>query len=618
MRIGQAPVSQGSYILIATVLLWRLAAPVLPASAQEPARWRTTLRVQTPAYSIDTHGVTVPGYGRDATPGAPALPVWRTVVELPPTGAYQISYQTPGAGLLAQQVDVPPAPLPQAAAGDLVGWTRGESAPAALPTLQRRDPAIYGVDVFYPAAPVVAGPEQWQQGRRLLAVAVYPFQVNPATRTLRYHPDVQIEISVEPAGDSASQPEGAAASLPANLPASTPGALRIRTGERGLYRLSYDDLQAAGVPLATADVSSFAIWYLGQPVASELVGDGDARFEPGELVVFYAQPYEGRYQRDNVYWLTYGGAAGLRMAGRAVTPTGSEPLVTTITQTLHVEFNREYRSDYARPQEADHWFDTPLSPALPTGVLTVTRSYDLALDDALQTGNVQIEATLQGATDRPQTPDQSVELRLNSHPLGRHQWEGLSYTTVLTTTAAAHLDGSPNRLHLVAALSQLPGITVYSFAPDWVKVRYPALADAEGDRILIDGTAAGANQVRVSGFSTPEVRVYDLRDANRPVRLLTSAAEPAGGGYAVSFWDADLPGPSYALSSLAALRAPLAVEADTPSAWGTTAHAADYLAVVHPSLWEAIDPLLARRAAEGLRIAKVDVQDIYDEWSYGR
>ena len=34
------------------------------------------------------------------------------------------------------------------------------------------------------------------------------------------------------------------------------------------------------------------------------------------------------------------------MTTRAVTPSGTEPLVTTITQTLHVEFDREYRSDF--------------------------------------------------------------------------------------------------------------------------------------------------------------------------------------------------------------------------------------------------------------------------------
>lgn len=64
-----------------------------------------------------------------------------------------------------------------------------------------------------------------------------------------------------------------------------------------------------------------------------------------------------------------------------------------------MEFNREYRSDYPRPQDADHWFDTPLSPAVATGAVDCHAcSYDLALDDVLLSGSVQIEATLQGAT----------------------------------------------------------------------------------------------------------------------------------------------------------------------------------------------------------------------------
>ena len=35
------------------------------------------------------------------------------------------------------------------------------------------------------------------------------------------------------------------------------------------------------------------------------------------------------------------------------------------------------------------------------------------------------------------------------------------------------------------------------------------------------------------------------------------------------------------------------------------------------SLWNAIQPLLDRRAAQGLRVAKVDIQDVYDEFSAG-
>ncbi len=43
----------------------------------------------------------------------------------------------------------------------------------------------------------------------------------------------------------------------------------------------------------------------------------------------------------------------------------------------------------------------------------------------------------------------------------------------------------------------------------------------------------------------------------------------------------------------------------------------DYIAIVHRSLSEPIQPLLDRRARHGLRVTKVDVQDIYDEFNYG-
>jgi hypothetical protein len=487
--------------------------------------------------------------------------------------------------------------------------------PSAVPMVNRPDPAIYGVNAFYPAAPVLAGQVQWRQGKRLLPVQVFPFQYNPVTRQVRYHPDLVVSVHLTPGeGESVA----GAPSTPAYAPASA-GSLRIRIDQRGLYRLSYDDLLAAGVPLASTDVSSFAITYLGQPVAVEVTGDGDEQFEPGELVVFYARPYEGRFQADNVYWFSYGGPPGLRMATRAVTPTGSEPLITTITQTLRIEPQMVYESIFPLPSIADHWFDSRMSPDTAAGMPTVHRSYVLALDDPIFSGTARLRAGLHGGAARAGfNPDQSVAIYLNDHLVTTHQWQGMTYTTVDEAVPAAWLAAAPAVARLTAAVDQLPGIGFYSIAPDWLAVSYPALADAEGDAIYIEGTAAGANQVQVSGWSTPEVQVYELRDPDRPVRILTTAAEPAGGGYSVSFWDAALPGPTYALSTRAALRTPLAIEPDTPSSWGTPDHAADYIAIVHPSLWSAIDPLLAHRAAEGLRIAKVDVQDIYDEWSYGR
>lgn len=600
------------------------AGPVVTARAAEPIV--ITLRVPTPSYQLTDHGVQIAsgsGFAWNDFPGAPALPVWNTWVELPDEGGWQVTIASPGAHWLEQTVDVPAVPTPDLALPSPGGWTAEAELPGFVPTVNRPDAAIYGRNSLYPESLVRPGVVQWQRGKRLLPVRVYPFQYNPVTRRLLFHPNVSVIIHVgdemqrywpAPAAQRSDMPSGSGT----NPAASSSGALRIRTGVRGLYRLTYDDLLAAAVPLSAVDPDSFAMSYLGQPVAIDLVDDGDASFEPGELLLFYAQPYQGRYESRNVYWFTYGGAAGLRMAQRTVTPTGSEPVVTTITRTLHVEVDAEYRSDYPRPQDADHWFDTPLSPDDLAATPAVTRTYQLALVDPLPGGTLRVQAALHGGADRPANPDKSIAISLNSHPVAMHQWEGMTYYVADDSAPSDWLDGAPNRIHLTAATAQLPGIEFYSLSPDWVRITYPSLASAQGDRLYIEAAAAGANRVSTSGWSTPDVRVYDLREPNRPVRLLATAAEPAGGGYAVSFWDEALPGPTYYLSTLPALRAPAAIEADLPSNWRTPGHQADYIAIVHRSLWSAIDPLLAHRAAEGLAVVKVDVQDIYDEWSYGR
>ena len=52
-----------------------------------------TLRVQTPTYTLDAIGLRVDGYGANDVPGAPALPAWGTVVELPPAGDWTLTVE---------------------------------------------------------------------------------------------------------------------------------------------------------------------------------------------------------------------------------------------------------------------------------------------------------------------------------------------------------------------------------------------------------------------------------------------------------------------------------------------------------------------------------------------
>lgn len=608
------------------IALALLAASLLnSASGAAAAASVETLqqRITTPRYVIEGQEIRAPGAVWNDTPGAPRLPVYGMVVELPPSGQWTLEARGVGSRTLPQRLAIPAVPVPNLSLRGPESWTRRGDLPGAVPTVDRPNPAIYGTNAFYPASPALAGDEQWQRGRRLLAVRIFPFQYNPVTREVLYHPEVEVTVRVEGAvsGNQLSVISGRPPVTGHLSPTAASGAVRIRIGQRGLYGVTYDDLVNAGAAVASIDPRSFIMTNRGQTVQIQVMGEADGVFDPGDRVIFYAEPYQGRYMTENVYrlfWKQQPAPPSARMSTRTVVPTGDEPAASAITQTVHVEFDRAYYSDYPLPQDADHWFDDPLY--VDSSTPTAARTYTLALDDPLTTGNVQVRSQLYGGQDATTDPDQSLVLRLNSHDITTWQWDGRTGYLATASAPAATLDGLPNTLQLEAGLSQLPSLSSYWVYPDWVDVSYPALPDAEGDRIFVEGipVPGPSMQITVTGFVTDTVRIYDVRHPQQPVQLLASEVVSNGVGFDVHFWDAwalDDPAAAYYLVTDAALLAPAAVELDAASAWRSATVQADYIAIVHRSLWDAVQPLLDRRTAQGLRVVKVDVQDIYDEFS---
>ena len=133
-----------------------------------------------------------------------------------------------------------------------------------------------------------------------------------------------------------------------------------------MIRLTYDALVAADPAVAAADPAAFAVTYLGQPADIRLIQAAAGAFAPGDSVVFYAEPYEGRYLNHNVYWFTWGesGSGRGRMALRTVTPDPAAPVVTEITRTLHIERDLRYMSTIGRPKDSGPLVRRPDRPTL--------------------------------------------------------------------------------------------------------------------------------------------------------------------------------------------------------------------------------------------------------------
>src|SRR5882762_9406940 len=64
---------------------------------------------------------------------------------------------------------------------------------------------------------------------------------------------------------------------------------RIPIGKDGIYRLTYNDLQSAGFPVASVDPRFLQVFYRGLEQAITVQGQSDAQFNPGDFLEFYGQ-----------------------------------------------------------------------------------------------------------------------------------------------------------------------------------------------------------------------------------------------------------------------------------------------------------------------------------------
>ncbi len=210
MKVVFAVIGRSFWILLLSLNWFLPASPVARASS---ATDLLAARVQTPEYQLIDRGVQVPGYVALTVPGAPSLPLYGISFELPDTGEWHLGFESTDSYILTERVDVAAVPVPDIDLNGPVALHNQAELPSAVPVIDRPDPTIYGVDAFYPTSPVVAGEPVVQGGRRILPVRVFPFQYNPVTRQLRYHPDVLIQVQVQGGAEATGAGRAAAGRL---------------------------------------------------------------------------------------------------------------------------------------------------------------------------------------------------------------------------------------------------------------------------------------------------------------------------------------------------------------------------------------------------------------------
>jgi len=466
---------------------------------------------------------------------------------------------------------------------DLSGYTETVALPTA-PLFLLRQGTIRGQAVaIYALSPI------YQEGEEIKVATNLAATINHAAL---WHED-----AVGAAGMATSATQLSAAGLqPTNSDAARQ-AIKIEVAAAGLQVVTGAQLAAAGFTLATINPALLQLHYNGTEIALEIDGVSNGRLAANSLLRFYAPTIGDRWNTTSIYWLSIGERAGARMATRSVAPAAAATRTGAIAQAIW-ESPQIYDSRMAGADQ-DYWFHQKLimpQNDAPLETVSVDVAPQLARVDGTSTYTVTGTTNLRGVhTFRLSINEVKQDILWDSMAGGTFDpnWQVTFTSTIKSNIAEVGL------LSVVAPNAQSDP-TVWLDKVFW---EAPVQLAFQQEGAHFTGVA-GTWRYRWSGLPA-SYRFYDVTNSTNPL-LLTGAT-------ASEFQDGPTPH-QYLVAGPGTVQTPT-VERHDPVTFGTAG--ADAIYIAPAEFMDALEPLLQLRRDQGHKVAAVDVQDIYDGWSYG-
>src|SRR5690606_6470988 len=72
---------------------------------------------------------------------------------------------------------------------------------------------------------------------------------------------------------------------------------KIKIVEKGVYRITQNQLQQAGIPVSTIDPKNFQLFNKGKEVPLYIRGEGDNRFDAEDFIEFFGEKNDGKLDK---------------------------------------------------------------------------------------------------------------------------------------------------------------------------------------------------------------------------------------------------------------------------------------------------------------------------------
>jgi hypothetical protein len=379
-------------------------------------------------------------------------------------------------------------------------------------------------------------------------------------------------------------------------------AAKLSVNHAGWYRVGQSALAAIGFATGS-DPRKLQLFVDGAQQPISVAGEADGVFNPGDSVGFYGTGLDTPTTDTHVYYLVNGSTKGTRISkigpGKTLSPLPATSFPFAVQSKDRLVFFSDLQNG-----DADSFFGEVIYDTVTDLPLSLTH-----VDPAASSSST-LEVSLQGITeDTGSFPDHTVTVAVNGTPVGTMGFNGRELATQQFPVPGSALVEGGNVVTLTAG-----GPSDYSLVNN-VKLTYWHTYTADGGSLAF--TAAGGYRTTVTGFPSGAIRVFDVTSPSSPQEV-TASATASGGLYNATF---NVPGTgtrSLLAVEDSAVNTPSAVKLNQPSSLNAKSNAADLVIIGYGSSFlSAATDLVHLRTANGYRVAAVDVEDVYDEFSYG-
>ncbi len=526
--------------------------------------------------------------------------------------------------------------------------------------VSRLDPETYNTNKFFPQTAAYLNRPYTMRFAKVISLEVSPYQFNPVSRELIFNKKIILKVNYNNKGFSGSSvhdnfTENFLKSSVINYSQAlnwiskpitgislrkssaywyNPGKdyYKIFLKEKGIYRLTFEQLVSAGIPISGGVQSSkLEISNEGVDIPIEIHDGGDGVFNSGDYIQFVGYPPKPSpycssniYNVDNVYWFSY----------QSDTPpdtfkvidgfphTVNKKIVST-QYTVHYEKDSLYeRLGYAPDGNRDFWFWGGADGTKGTATDIFRTTFPTMKNWIADSNKIIFRTDLHGLTTYDSyNPDHLAKIFINNQQIGTKTWDAETRATFEGNFIFGN-NGVPirpqNTFEVVvdgAAINNSDVIRI-----NWFELEYWRELKADQNNLTFQSSdgITGSNTYSITNWQPDNMEIFIPQRGEMILnpQLLNDTSRQ------VLFNDNINEKTEYFCVSNDYFLSPDSIIKDIPSDLRNTENGADYLIITHPDFMEAANRLAAYRSQhlEGYsspRVKVVNVLDIYDEFSNG-